>query len=231
MSSKVIVLASPSGGGGFQELVWRKIKIRKSLDEICHSMELEVPASERNKIRKHDKVEVRCYNRYISESEDNDKKRRVTTVMVDEITDVTDTNRKGLLVVGRSPARDVIDSAWSDLVLHQQSLERIANDIVSPFLDAAGIEKFKFEGRPHVTRMPTDGPETDPVHSFSWDYESPWQKLAAEADNQGYIFTSNEAGNLYLWKVAEELRGEGFFLSEGSNIRDIQATENGAEQF
>jgi prophage tail gpP-like protein len=79
--------------------------------------------------------------------------------------------------------------------------------------------------------MPTDGPETDPVHSFSWDYESPWQKLAAKADDQGYIFTSNEAGNLYLWKVAEEERREGFFLSEGSNIRDIQTTENGAEQF
>jgi prophage tail gpP-like protein len=231
MSSQVIVLAEPSGGGGFQKLVWRKIKIRKSLDEICHSMELEVPASERNKIHKHDKVEVRCYNQYISESEKNGQKRRVTTVMVDEITDVTDTNRKGLLIVGRSPARDVIDSAWGDMVLQQQNLEKIANDIVSPFLDAVGIEEFEFKGRPHVTRMPTDGPETDPVFSFSWDYESPWQKLVAEADNQGYIFTSNEAGNLYLWKVAEERRSEGFSLSERINIRDIQTTENGAEQF
>jgi prophage tail gpP-like protein len=231
MSSKVIVLAAPSGGGVFQELAWRKIKIRKSLDEICHTMELEVPAGERNKIHKHDKVEVRYYNRYISEREENDKKRRVTTVMVDEITDVADTGRRGLLVVGRSPARDVIDSAWSDWIIQRRNLEEIANYIVSPFLDAAGIEKFRFEGRPHVTRMPWDGPETRPVFSFSWDYESPWQKLAAEADNQGYIFTSNEAGNLYLWKVAEEERREGFSLSEGSNIRDIQATENGAEQF
>jgi prophage tail gpP-like protein len=56
-------------------------------------------------------------------------------------------------------------------------------------------------------------------------------QLIAEADNQGYIFTSNEAGDLYLWKVAAGIRDEGFSLTEGSNIRNIQATENGAEQF
>jgi prophage tail gpP-like protein len=231
MSSKVIVQAAPSGGVAFQELIWRKIKIRKSLDEICHYMELETPTSERHKIHKHDKIEVRYFNQYISESEQNDKKRRVTTIMVDEITDITDTDKKGLLVIGRSPARDIIDSAWSGIVLHQQSLEKLANDIVSPFLDAAGIEKFTFEGRPHVTRMPWNGPETDPVFSFSWENESPWQKLITEADNQGYIFTSNEAGNLYLWKAAVGPRDEGFVLTEGSNIRNIQTTENGAEQF
>jgi prophage tail gpP-like protein len=231
MSSKVIVQAASSGSGDFKELVWRKIKIRKSLDEICHYMELELPASGRGKIHKHDKVEVRYFNRFISESEQNDKKRRVTTVMVDEITDITDTDRRGLLVIGRSPARDVIDSAWPGVVLHQQSLEKIANMIVSPFFDAAGIEEFEFEGRPHVTRMPWNGPETDPVYSFSWETESPWQKLITAADNQGYIFTSNEAGNLYLWKAAVNIRDEGFLLNESSNIRNIRTTENGAEQF
>jgi prophage tail gpP-like protein len=231
MSSKVIVQAAPSGGGRFQELVWQSIKVRKSLDEICHYMELELPVSERQKIHKHDKVEVRYFNQHISESEENDKKRRVTTVMVDEITDITDTGKRGLLVIGRSPARDIIDSAWSDIVLHQQSLEKLANNIVSPFLDAAGIEKFTFEGRPHVTRMPWNGPETGPVFSFSWENESPWQKLITAAANQGYIFTSNEAGNLYLWKAAIAPRDEGFFLNEGSNIRSIQSTENGSEQF
>jgi prophage tail gpP-like protein len=215
MSSKIIVQAAPSGGGSFQELVWKKIKIRKSLDEICHYMELELPASERIKIHRHDKVEVRYFNKFIR---DSDQRRRVTTVMVDEITDITDTAQKGLLVIGRSPARDIIDSSWGDMILHSQSLEYVANKVAERF----GIK---------VQRMPTDGPETGPVSSFSWENESPWQKLITAADNQGYIFTSNEEGNLYLWKVAVTLRDEGFSLGEGSSIRNIQATENGAEQF
>jgi prophage tail gpP-like protein len=228
---KVIVRAAPSGGGAFQNLVWRNIKIRKSLDEICHYMELELPASERAKIHKHDKVEVRLYSPYITLDEESNHTRRVTTVMVDAVTDVTDTARKGLLVIGRSPARDIIDSTWPGEELRLQTLEQIANDIVSPFFDAVGIETFDFDGRPHVTRMPTNGPETDTIFSFSWEHESPWQKLIAAADSKGYIFTSNEAGNLYLWRVAVNERKEGFSLTEGSNIRDIQATENGAEQF
>jgi prophage tail gpP-like protein len=228
---KAIVRTAPSGGGAFQNLVWRNIKVRKSLDEICHYMELELPVSERAKIHKHDKVEVRLFSPYITLNEESNHTRRVTTVMVDAVTDVTDTAHKGLLVIGRSPARDIIDSTWPGEELHLQTLEQIANDIVSPFFDAVGIEKFDFEKRPHVTRMPTNGPETDTIFSFSWENESPWQKLIAAADSKGYIFTSNEAGNLYLWRVAEKERNEGFSLTEGSNIRNIQATENGAEQF
>jgi prophage tail gpP-like protein len=212
---KVIIQAAPAGGGQYKELVWKKVKIRKSLDEICHSMELELPVSERNKIHKHDKVEVRYFNKYIN---DSDSKRRVTTIMVDEITDITDTTKKGLLVVGRSPARDIIDSSWSDVMILQQNLEELARDIAKKF----GID---------VIRMPTNSPETGPVFTFSWENESPWVKLLNEAANQGFIFTSNEAGNLYLWKVAAGLRDEGFSLSEGSNVRNIQTTENGAEQF
>ncbi|MDR1286758.1 MAG: hypothetical protein LBK08_04030 [Treponema sp.] len=214
---KVIVKAA-APGEGFHELVWRKIKVRKSLDEICHYMELELPASERDKIHKHDKVEVRLHSQYVTPNDNPDGTKRLTTVMVDEITDVTDTAQKGLLIVGRSPARDIIDSAWGGVILHQQNLEYVAGKVAEPF----GIK---------VQRMPTDGPETGPVFSFSWENESPWQKLIAEADNQNYIFTSNEEGNLYLWKVATERREEGFSLGEGSNIRSIQTTENGAEQF
>jgi prophage tail gpP-like protein len=228
---KVIVRAAPPGDKEFRQLVWRKIKVRKSLDEICHYMELELPASERHKIHKHDKVEVRLFSPYITPNDSADHTKRVTTVMVDAVTDVTDTAQKEILVIGRSPARDIIDSTWGDGRLHSQRLEQIANDIVSPFLDAVGIEKFDFAERPHVTRMPTDGPETDMIFSFSWENESPWQKLIAAADSKGYIFTSNEAGNLYLWRVAVKERDEGFMLDEDSNIRNIQTTENGAEQF
>jgi prophage tail gpP-like protein len=226
---KIIVKAA-APGEEFHQLVWRKIKVRKSLDEICHYMELETPASERSKIHKHDKVEVRVHSEYVTPNDNPDGTKRLTTVMVDAVTDVTDTAQRGLLIIGRSPARDIIDSTWSSQVLHQQSLETIAKTIANPFLEANGIEKADSDGN-HVQRMPTNSPETKPVFSFSWESESPWQKLIAAADNQGYIFTSNEAGNLYLWKVAVKERDEGFSLGEDSNIRSIQITENGAEQF
>jgi prophage tail gpP-like protein len=214
---KVIVKAAPPGGK-FQELVWKKIKVRKSLDEICHYMELELPASERNKIHNHDKVEVRLHSKYVTPNDNPDGTKRLTTIMVDAVTDVTDTAHRGLLVIGRSPARDIIDSAWSGRIRFRQNLEYIAGRAAERF----GIT---------VQRMPADAPETQPVFSFSWESESPWQKLIAEADNQHYIFTSNEEGNLYLWKAAVNKRDEGFVLDETSNIRSIEAAENGAEQF
>ena len=229
--SKVLIGVKTPGEAYFRQLIWRKVKIRKSLDEICHYMELTLPESERGKVRKHDMLEVRVFNQYISESEKNDRKRRITTIMVDEVTSTADASQKSLIVMGRSPARDIIDSAWYGWEPNQKKLEEIANSIVSPFFDAIGIEKFQFQGRPHVTRMPWNGTETGPVFSFSWDAESPWTKLINEADNQGYIFTSNEAGNLYLWRVAPNVRDEGFLLKEGQNIRDIRYTQNGAEQF
>jgi len=231
MSNRVIVQAADPGSYSFRELLWRKLLIRKSLDEICHYMELTLPESEKDKIHKHDKVEIRVYNEYISESERNNRKRRITTIMVDEVTCTVDASQKSLTVIGRSPARDIIDSAWYGWCTNQMSLEAVANEIVSPFLDAIGIEKFQFANRPHVTRMPWNGDETGPVFSFSWEAESPWTKLINEADNQGYIFTSNEAGNLYLMRADGTVRDEGFFLEEGQNIREIQTTQNGAEQF
>jgi len=232
MSNRVIVQAADPGSYSFRELLWRKLLIRKSLDEICHYMELTLPDSEKDKIHKHDKVEIRVYNENISESEDNDRKRRITTIMVDEVTCTVDASQKSLTVVGRSPARDIIDSAWYDWCPNQMKLEEIANFIAAPFFDAIGIELLDIDNdkRPHVTRMPTNGPETGPVFSFSWEAESPWTKLINEADNQGYVFTSNEAGNLYLMK-ADGIIHEGFFIEEGRNIREIQTTQNGAEQF
>jgi prophage tail gpP-like protein len=92
----------------------------------------------------------------------------------------------------------------------------------------------KIGGRFGITcdTFPADKPDpTGNVSSFRLENESPWTKLIGEADNQGYIFTSNEAGGLYLWEAASGLRGEGFHLTEGRNIKNIQWTENGAEQF
>jgi prophage tail gpP-like protein len=222
--SKVIVRNLTTGS----ELLWRSIKIKKSLDEICHSLELEIPPSERLKVKRHHKLEVRCKNNLVK---DSDGERRVTTVLVDEVTSNADVTKHSLTVFGRSPARDIIDSTWSGDFFDPTPLEIIANDIVSPFFDARGIEKFSFQNRPHVTRIPWTDPETEFVSSFSWNNESPWTKLIDEADQKGYIFTSNEAGNLYLWRVAAGGRNEPFHITEGVNIKNINWKENGSEQF
>jgi prophage tail gpP-like protein len=229
-SSRIIIMTvhiDDEGDEVRKELVWNKIKIRKSLDEICHSMELELPGSERNKIDKHDKVEVRLFSLSIGEEEESLYTRRLTTVLVDEINERYDAQKSTVIVIGRSPARDIIDSTWGDMILHQQSLETVVKTIAQKF----GIR---------VHRESIGSPPTGTVYSFSWENESPWTKIIAKADEQGFIFTSNEKGDLYLWKVAINERDEGkknkgdksfFFLSETQNIRNIQIIRNGAEQF
>jgi hypothetical protein len=82
--------------------------------------------------------------------------------------------------------------------------------------------------------FPTDKADdpTQPVNAFRLENERPWARLIGEADNQGFIFTSNEAGNLYLWPVPA-LSGKAwrFFLTEGVNVKKMSWTENGSEQF
>lgn len=208
-----------------QELLWQSIKIRKSLDEICHTLELAVPPSEFLKVRKHHRLEVRCRNKLI-----NGKNREplVTTILVDEITACVDQKKHTVTVIGRSPARDIIDSSWTDLddqkiippfVYRDKTLREITKYIASKF---------------NITcdTFPTDQPDpTKKVLSFYFEKESPWTKLIDEADQQGYIFTSNEAGNLYLWEVASLVRQEGFNITERINVKSIKWTENGSEQF
>jgi prophage tail gpP-like protein len=231
MSSEVSIRVRPVGGGAWADLAWRSVKIRKSLDEICHSLEMELPAGERGKIHKHDRVEVRYYSRYLSDTEGNEKKRLVTTVLVDEVTGFAGTGVQKITVLGRSPARDLIDSAWSGGVNPKEVPEgRLTLKNAVKYI--AG--RFTIG----VTRFPDGGPDLDYVTSFSWESESPWTKLLEEAGNHGYALTSNEGGNLYLWKIAAGTRYERdaaggvlFSLREGRNVRSVEYTENGAEQF
>jgi len=210
--SKVIVKNVTTG----QELLWRSIKIRKSLDEICHTLELEIPPSERLKVGRHNRLEVICKNKL---DIDFDGERRVTTVLVDEVTPTADVTKHSIMVMGRSPARDIIDSTWSDTCHNNMTLREITCYIGNRFNIICDT-------------FPTNQPDpTDLVYAFSWENESPWTKLIGESDNQGYIFTSNEAGNLYLWKVDSGNRVEPFHITEGVNVKSIKSTENGSEQF
>jgi prophage tail gpP-like protein len=198
-----------------EALLWRHINIKKSLDNICHTLELEIPSSERAKVHKHDKIEVRCENPLVKTS---GGKPRVTTVMVDEITAGADVSKHSVLVIGRSPARDIIDSTWSGTLL-DMTLYQIAKEICDKF----GIA---------CTNIPTNrGDPTAKVTVFSWENESPWTKLITEADSQGFMLTSNEAGGLYIWQPEGTVRQEGFHLTEGWNIKAVEWKENGAEQY
>jgi prophage tail gpP-like protein len=209
--SRLIVKNATSG----TELLWRHINIKKSLDNICHTLELEIPSSERSKAHKHDKIEVRYENPHIK---DSSGKRLVTTVMVDEITASADVSKHSVLVIGRSPARDIIDSAWTASLLDMTLYEIIKNI----------CEKFGIA----CSNIPTNrGDPTAKAQIFSWDNESPWAKLIAEADSQGFMLTANEAGGLYVWQPEGTVRKEGFHLTEGRNIKTIEWKENGAEQY
>ncbi|GMO45899.1 MAG: hypothetical protein Pg6C_07860 [Treponemataceae bacterium] len=200
-----------------KELVWRNLKIKKSLDDICHTLTAELDSGERLKVRRHDKLEVRYENPVMRDSASAGG-RRVTTVLVDEITADADVSKHGVTVIGRSPARDIIDSSWSD---------KLADMTLREALRAIG---GKFGIR--CDTFPVDRPDpTKTVKGFGWENESPWAKLIAESDAQGYILTSNEAGNLYLWPVASGVRTEGFHVTENVNIKTAKWTENGAEQF
>jgi prophage tail gpP-like protein len=186
-----------------KELLWRHIGVKKSLDDICHTLTLEIPASERTKVHKHEKIEVRYENGLVK---DSGGKRRVTTVRVDEVTAGADISKHSVVVIGRSPARDIIDSTWggyNDGLLLNNTLFQITKHICGKFGIICGI-------------IPQNrGDITTPISVFTWENESPWSKLITEAGSQGFILTGNEAGDLYLWKAG--IRHEGFHLTEGRN--------------
>jgi prophage tail gpP-like protein len=212
--SRIIVTNVTRG----RELLWRSIKIRKSLDDICQTLELEIPKDERLNVGKHDKIDVRYENNLVK---DSDGRRRVTTVLVDEVTANVDITKHSIIVLGRSPARDIIDSTWSGL-LTDMTLGQVVKEIGRKFnIDCA--------------TFPTNEPDnTKTVYEFSWQDESPWAKLINEADindENRYLLTSNEAGGLYVWTVQAGLRPEGFHLTEGQNIKTAEWKENGAEQY
>ena len=226
--SKIIVRTAPPGIKDtqlFKDLVWKKIRIRKSLDEICHYVEVELPIEERKKIQLHSRLEVRYssesiydydYKAVNRKSLITDYTRRVTTIIVDEISETVDSSSHYLTVIGRSPARDIIDSTWKEGFTNKTLLQ----------LSSKISERFNVTSFPIPRWL-----ETDPVEPFSWDCESPWTKLLNEAENQGLFITSNESGDLYVLKLGQNLEPIGFNILEGINLKKVKIIERGAEQF
>lgn len=213
--SRIVIETAPAGTLNFHEILWQNITITKSLDEICHSVELILPISQRSFIHKHDKIIIQYENQYITTA---DKKQLVTTVLVDEIQDTTNTREKTVSILCRSSARDIIDSTWTE-DFKDADLFTIIQNL---------SKKFDLPTAHHLG----GANQTQIIKSFSIDNESPWTHLLGEADNQGYVFTSNQNGGLYLTRQARAAgRDWGFFLTEGKNIKTAKIIESGAEQF
>ena len=220
MSNKVIVTNTTSPRQA--ELPWRRVKIRKSLDDICHTMELELPPGERARVGRHERIQVHVANPLIT---DHGGRRLVTTVMVDEVTASADTSGHNVTVLGRSPARDIIDSTWTETLWPNVESRGTLLETVR----AIG-SRFGFNSNSIVT-FPMNPDPTEEVGFIAWQNESPWAKLIAEADGQGFMITSSAAGGLFIWKPSRTRRNEGFRIDEGNNVRSIERRENGAEQF
>ena len=227
MSNKVIVTNTTSPRRA--ELPWLRVKVRKSLDDICHTMELELPPSQRGRIRKHDRIQVYLENPLLS----TEGRHLVATIMVDEVVVSADASSYGIAVLGRSPARDIIDSAWSGWSwphVYDAAGDRVATPVTFAEL-VRDIVRREFGWRDDmVATFPQNDP-TQEVGYFAWHAESPWQKLITEADAQGFMMTSSGAGGLFIWRPQQTTRYERFSIDEGKNVRSIEWRENGAEQF
>lgn len=224
--SEVAVAVWSSSSRKYVDISFRRAFVRKSLDEICHYVEVEVPESERTLVHKHGIIQVRYLSKYITEGRSVYAGKYgfhpVTTVYIDEIDEETEKDTHGIIVTGRSAARDIIDSKWSGTILGQPTLLQILKQIAGD---------FGFEDKDVVCLPTTAGDITKPVFSFSWENESPWAKLLTVADAQGLIITSNQLGGLYIEQPARSACNWGFAIEEGVNVRHPRRSESGAEQY
>jgi prophage tail gpP-like protein len=218
MSEYARVVITPRDGSSAFSPRWTRVYVRKSLDEICSYIEIETSPLDRPRIKTHDGIQVRYSNDYMRTRLDPlQRERPVATGFIDEIDLEISAKRRSLVINGRSAARDIIDSTWSGSISNA-ALLAVVKEVSKPF-------------SVKVWHMPTTNDGTKLVTDFSWENESPWQKLIQEADNQGYLITSNQLGELYVWPVASGSRPEPFSLEEGSGLISIKDHESGAEQF
>ena len=224
--SEVAVAVWNSSARKYINVSYRRVFVRKSLDEICHYVEVDVSKEERKFFHKHGIMQVRCLSQYITEGRDSyDAKygfHPVTTVYIDDIDEETQKDSATVTIIGRSKARDIIDSKWSGTVLGSPTLLQILRQIAG---------EFGFEEKDVICMPTTAGDITKPVFSFSWENESPWSKLLTLADAQGFIITSNQLGGLYIERPARGVCDWGFAIQEGVNTKNMRRNESGSEQF
>lgn len=225
MSEVAVAVWSPSKKE-YVNVSWKRVMVRKSLDEICHYAEVEIPASERGLFHKHGIFQVRYLSEHITEGRDSYGGKYgfhpVTTVYIDAINEETEKASHGIIVAGRSAARDIIDSKWSGTILGNPTLLTVLRQIAG---------EFGFDTEDVICLPTNKGDITKTVSSFSWENESPWAKLLTLADAQGFIITSNQLGGLYIEQPARGTCDWGFAIEEGVNVLHPRRSESGAEQF
>lgn len=189
-------------------LNFQRLYIRMSLEEICHYMEMDVSENVAVEIRKHSKLRVYYSSGGIE--------RLVSTICVDTVGRLLNAESKSYRITGRSPARDIIDSSWSEQ-LREQTLFECLKHIAGRFeIDC----KYFTEADPSSL-----------LESFEWENESPWQKLVSAAMGQEFLLYSSQAGGIYLNKVSGQQRPEMFSLVNNRNLEEISIEDNGELQF
>lgn len=189
---------------------FQRLYVRLSMDEICHYMELDVAENVAVQIKKHSRLQI-----YYSMA---GHERLVSTIVVDSVSRLLNAESVSYRVTGRSPARDILDSSWSEQ-LSGMTLYECVKHVAGRFgLDA---KYFSANG--------ADPSST--LESFEWENESPWQKLVSAAMGQEFLLYSSQVGGIYLNKVAGRARPEGFSLVGNKNIEEISVETSGEQQF
>lgn len=194
-----------------QEITFLSFNIRKSIDEICHYGEIKIPFAERDKVNKHNTIKIMYETPSL-------KSRPLTTLYIDEITTTINNTEKSVTVIGRSPARDIVDSSYS-ATIPEGSLLKVVSAICNDF----GITAIHY--LPNIDPSPN-------IPSFNFENESPWTKILSTAENNDYSIASNQAGNLYVFDKKQYIANNANHkFIEGVNIKSIEYTQNGAKQF
>ncbi len=212
---------------GERVLRWSRVLARKSLDELTHYAEVDLEQGERQYIAEHMRVWV-LYSVDLGGGL-RITRRPVVSIYIDKISNQATSKGLPLSFNGRSAARDIVDSTWSDSIGEGRCS---ASSTRWP----RGSASARWQGRRLLLLRPgrDQTPANDPtglVPEFAFENESPWAKLQQEAANQGAIITSSQTGGLYVGRVSTTENRWGFRLKEGWNISAIGESVTGDQQF
>ncbi len=181
---------------------WTTFYLKKSLDEIAHSFNFSVKAGAGiHKIQKHDDVKILFGG------------KSYTAGRIDKTLHTLNKDSNGYFYAGRSYVRDLIDASAT---AHYEGW----------YLTAIFEHLCAMYGVPYNK---PDDVKTSVVKKFALTAESPWQKMAAEALNQGLIITSDLVGGVILGKASSEKLP--VVLEEGVNFQQMEEEADGSKQF
>ena len=181
---------------------WTTFYMKKSLEEVAHSFNFSVKSkSGIHKIQKHDDVKILLGG------------KSYTAGRVDKTLHTLSKDSNSYSYAGRSYVRDLIDASAT---FHKENkylwwiFSYLCNMYSVPFTQAEGVK-------------------TSIVKKFVLTAEAPWQKMVAEALNQGLIITTDNSGGVILDKAGSEKLP--VVLEEGVNFQQMEEEADGSKQF